>query len=90
MKRPSRLNIAEPINSQVIHKRVYDGPHDPRPYQKLKEAELVYLRATGWVEHAPESWSHEGRGRRNISQGHAVNVQKQFDRGEAPIERSPV
>jgi hypothetical protein len=50
------------------------------PYLRMREAELVYLRETGWEEVHPESWSNETLGREGLRQGHAVNVQKQWDR----------
>jgi len=50
------------------------------PYFRMREAELVYLRETGWEEDSPESWSNEELQREGLYQGHAVNVQKQYDR----------
>jgi len=56
--------------------------HNKEAYQKLREAEKEYLLANDWIQEVPEAdeWDHEGFNREAIPQGHAVNVQKQFDR----------
>jgi hypothetical protein len=50
------------------------------PYLRMYKAELIYLQETGWASSGPESWSNVDLNRHNITQGHAVNVQKQHDR----------
>jgi hypothetical protein len=53
-------------------------------YVKMLEAELAYLLENGWVLNdngsGNRSWSNEELERSDLTQGHAVNVQKQFDR----------
>lgn len=46
----------------------------------MRAAENLYLAENGWTEEGPESWSHTELDRHGLAQGHAVNVQKQYDR----------
>jgi len=57
------------------------GAYNKEAHQKMREAEKEYLLANGWVQEVPEldEWDHEGFGRIACRQGHAVNIQKQFD-----------
>ncbi len=56
-------------------------------YLFIVNAEKVYLEANGWVAKNPESWSHKGHERYHLVQGHAVNVQKQWDRMHVLAEK---
>lgn len=60
-------------SSPIFNKEAHD---------KLVAAEKEYLLANNWVQEAPEldEWDHDGFSREALTQGHAVNVQKQFDR----------
>ena len=51
-------------------------------YETLRVEERHYLLDNGWVQEAIEldEWDHEGHRRAAITQGHAVNIQKQYDR----------
>lgn len=46
----------------------------------LELAEQLYLRANGWRQVGADAWTCEYRERYGITQGHAVNAQKQHDR----------
>jgi hypothetical protein len=58
-------------------------------YDTMSEAERVYLLANGWVKSGiyEDDWSSETHGRKGLTQGHAVNVQKQSDRAGLPSQR---
>lgn len=58
-------------------------------YAVISAAERAYLEANGWGEAFPDKWEHDGFDRYGISQGHAVNVQKQFDRIFLAAKRVP-
>jgi hypothetical protein len=51
-------------------------------FEEMKRAEVVYLRANGWFQHEDlgDCWENEEFDRYGVTQGHAVNIQKQFDR----------
>jgi len=51
-------------------------------YDTMVAAELVYIVANGWEqdESKKDSWFNEMLGRYDVTQGHAVNIQKQRDR----------
>lgn len=53
-------------------------------YQKLILAENLYLLENGWSlsDRDKDLWSHDEheRKRKDVHQGHAVNIQKQYDR----------
>lgn len=52
-------------------------------YDVMMEAEVAYLESNGWVLDIEEGDTWSRLNRRDLVQGHAVNVQKQLDRLEA-------
>lgn len=49
-------------------------------YQKLFLAENTYLLENDWYQTGKDHWSHDEHERKDVHQGHAVNIQKQYDR----------
>lgn len=51
-------------------------------WNMLRATERVYLNENGWVQNpdGSDSWENEDLDRYGVSFGHAVNIQKQYDR----------
>lgn len=58
-------------------------------YEMMQSAERVYLLVNGWYHHEDigDCWENENFDRFDVTQGHAVNIQKQFDRIMWPSPR---
>ncbi len=61
-------------------------PINRQAYEAMHAAELAYLQANGWFKHdVHDSWQNGTLERFDVTQGHAVNIQKQHDRREAYV-----
>jgi hypothetical protein len=63
-------------------KNLPDPPFNREAYEAMDRQEREYLLANGWVQLDPtkDAWDRAALGREGCHQGHAVNIQKQYDR----------
>jgi len=77
--------------SKRVFPRIEDPPiFNEAAFKEMQEAEVKYLIANGWFQEDVEldEWSHDKFLRDELTQGHAVNVQKHYDRIWASAKRA--